>query len=296
MVNSFMESSDRSFSLKGSEAGFTLEGHQQHLYHFGGMGTHSVECNHLKDPPMSNLFPATIPLSRGQCVLLPSFGDSVCLIFGGRNHSEERVDSFIEYDFRSNKATPLPHKLSEPKSGFGAAVREGKLYIAGGSNSLKALKAFEEYNLSTHKNLFKQSLPNMHQARDELGLTLGFDGYLYACGGVNESSTVLSSCERYSWDKGKWESIPSMNKPRHLFGLVSMPHGLYAIGGYDGHECLKTVELFDFGVGKWVTLASMSCSRFAFSAVVTNGLQYIIVSGGYQYKALKSTEIFDVIN
>jgi hypothetical protein len=33
----------------------------------------------------------------------------------------------------------------------------------------------------------------------------------------------------------------------------------------------------------------MNCGRFAHTAVVTNDLQYIIVSGGYQNKALKST-------
>jgi hypothetical protein len=30
-----------------------------------------------------------------------------------------------------------------------------------------------------------------------------------------------------------------MNKPRRSFTLVSLPHGLYAIGGYDGNDYLK---------------------------------------------------------
>ena len=44
----------------------------------------------------------------------------------------------------------------------------------------------------------------MNFSRDELGLCLGFDGNIYACGGINESGVVLASCERYNWKKGKW--------------------------------------------------------------------------------------------
>lgn len=29
--------------------------------------------------------------------------------------------------------------------------------------------------------------------------------------------------------------VGSMNKPRRSFALVSLPHGLYAMGGYDGN-------------------------------------------------------------
>lgn len=30
-----------------------------------------------------------------------------------------------------------------------------------------------------------------------------------------------------------------MNKPRRSFALVSLPHGIYAIGGYDGTDYLR---------------------------------------------------------
>jgi hypothetical protein len=86
-----------------------------------------------------------------------------------------------------------------------------------------------------------------------------------------------------------------MSKSRSSFSLVALPHGIYAIGGYDGHESLKSVELFDFNSEKWINVTAMSSGRFAHTAVVTNDLQYIVVSGGYQNKALKCTEIFDII-
>ena len=34
--------------------------------------------------------------------------------------------------------------------------------------------------------------------------------------------------------------------------LVSLPHGILAIGGYNGKNYLNNVELFDFDKEKWV--------------------------------------------
>ncbi len=82
--------------------------------------------------------------------------------------------------------------------------------------------------------MIKTDLPSMNHYRDQLGLVLGFDGYIYACGGINQSGSVLASCERYNESKSRWEIVASMNKPRRSFTLVSLPHGIYAIGGYDG--------------------------------------------------------------
>lgn len=37
-----------------------------------------------------------------------------------------------------------------------------------------------------------------------------------------------------------------MKTPRRSFTLVSLPNGLYAIGGHDGKSYLKSVEMYDF--------------------------------------------------
>lgn len=42
--------------------------------------------------------------------------------------------------------------------------------------------------------MLKTDLSNMNHCRDELGMVLGFDGRIYACGGINESGSVLASC------------------------------------------------------------------------------------------------------
>jgi hypothetical protein len=64
-------------------------------------------------------------------------------------------------------------------------VKENKMYIVGGSNNQKSLKLFEEYQIFSNNQLIKQNLSSMFHSRDDLAIVLGFDGNLYACGGIN---------------------------------------------------------------------------------------------------------------
>ena len=75
---------------------------------------------------------------------------------------------------------------------------------------------------------------------------MGFDGFLYACGGINTTNSILNSCERYCFKTNKWTSISAMKYQRRSFTLVSLPNGIYAIGGHDGKSYLKSVEMFDY--------------------------------------------------
>jgi hypothetical protein len=43
-----------------------------------------------------------------------------------------------------------------------------------------------------------------------------------------------------------------MKNPRRSFALVSLPNGLYAIGGHDGKSFLKSVEMYDYESQNWV--------------------------------------------
>lgn len=45
---------------------------------------------------------------------------------------------------------------------------------------------------------------------------------------------ILNSCERYCFKTNKWTAISAMKTPRRSFSLVSLPNGIYAIGGHDG--------------------------------------------------------------
>ena len=79
-----------------------------------------------------------------------------------------------------------------------------------------------------------------------------------------------------------------MKNPRRSFTLMSLPNGLYAIGGHDGKGFLKPVEMYYFQLENWVQIASMNQARFRHSAVCTSDYQNIIVFGGFQIQPLKS--------
>jgi hypothetical protein len=85
MINSFMESSNQSLSIRGSEADFTILSYDQRIYHFGGFNNSSVECGKVDDPKSRKCINVNIERSKAQCAIIPSYNDHKCLIFGGKS-------------------------------------------------------------------------------------------------------------------------------------------------------------------------------------------------------------------
>lgn len=50
---------------------------------------------------------------------------------------------------------------------------------------------------------------------------------------------------------GKWSCVQPMNSIRSRVGVAVMNRQLYAIGGFNGHDRLRTVEVFDPETSKW---------------------------------------------
>lgn len=75
----------------------------------------------------------------------------------------------------------------------------------------------------------------MIEKRDEHAVTLGLDKKIYAIGGFGGSKNIcLRTAERYDPQIDKWESIASLNVPRRALAAITLPDGVYAIGGFDG--------------------------------------------------------------
>lgn len=81
-----------------------------------------------------------------------------------------------------------------------------------------------------------------------------------------------------------------MNQARKGFSAVFMPDGIYAIGGYDGCQYLKSVEKYDFSIKKWKYVQDMITAKCNFSCTASNDFQYIYVAGGYDGKPLNTLE------
>ncbi len=59
-------------------------------------------------------------------------------------------------------------------------------------------------------------------------------------GGVTNSNSITNSAEYYNFSTKKWQIMPSMNQLRKSFVLLSLPNGIYAIGGHDGKNYLNS--------------------------------------------------------
>jgi Kelch motif. len=81
-----------------------------------------------------------------------------------------------------------------------------------------------------------------------------------------------------------------MNVPRRALAAVTLPDGIYAIGGFDGENYLSTVERYDEQTNEWVFVSPMNYARCTLSAVSSGDFQHIYVFGGFDNGPLKTVE------
>lgn len=51
--------------------------------------------------------------------------------------------------------------------------------------------------------------------------------------------------ERFNLQTYEWERVADLNEPRRALAAVSLPDGVYAIGGYNGSKYLGSMERYD---------------------------------------------------
>lgn len=93
----------------------------------------------------------------------------------------------------------------------------------------------------------------------------------------------------------QWEILESMKSRREEHGLAIGPDmKIYAIGGFNGRTCLKTVERYDPDKRQWEDVAPIHTARRSLSAVaVPNGIYAL---GGYDGETyLNTVEKYDII-
>ncbi|PAV75433.1 hypothetical protein WR25_17823 [Diploscapter pachys] len=113
-------------------------------------------------------------------------------------------------------------------------------------------------------------------------------GLIFAVGGFAKSpeAEALSSVEMYDPLTRKWSSVEKMPTTRSRVGVAVCQKELYAIGGYNGLERLKTVEVFDYSNKSW-RMYLVAMMDQVFSTVLKDSVCY----DGSQF--LKSCEVFD---
>ena len=58
------------------------------------------------------------------------------------------------------------------------------------------------------------------------------------------------------------DAAAPLRTPRQLHGIASAGDEVYVVGGFDGKEGLRSVEVYDMRADRWKELAPMSGVRF----------------------------------
>ena len=67
-----------------------------------------------------------------------------------------------------------------------------------------------------------------------------------------------------------------MNERRSSLGVAVLDGMLYAVGGYNGQETLRTVEKYDPALGQWTMVADMLNARSLLGVAALNGFLYAV--------------------
>ncbi|KAK3029499.1 hypothetical protein RJ639_037520, partial [Escallonia herrerae] len=214
--------------------------------------------------------------------------DSIFLVGGcdGVSH----LSSFKSYSPSQDVIKSLK-PMNSVCSYTSVAELNGELHIFGGGNG----NSWYDTQWSLRPSLSK-----------EKGSLAGgsVNGKIFALGGGN-SVESFSDVEMFDLDVGGWILTRSMqekglylmhllHQDRSRFALASaeLNGALYAVGGYDGSDYLKSAERFDPREHSWTKLESMNSKRGCHSLVALNEKLYAL--GGYDGSAMvQSVEIFD---
>jgi len=143
----------------------------------------------------------------------------------------------------------------------------------------------------------------MNTARSDFGVAF-LDGEFYIVGGRGKGYVVLDSVEKYNPKTNQWSKVASMKTRRKAHAVVVVGDAIFAIGGKDEKgDCLKSGEVFILTTSSsssntvWKPIAEMPTPRVWASAVVLDGLVYVI--GGRKSRwsdDLDSIDIYDPLS
>lgn len=104
-------------------------------------------------------------------------------LLGGKKFDGHRTNAIEVFDPWSGEVKMIKQTLPKPRSGFSGLALENKLIIVGGNDG-HVLNTVDALVLDT---MTWEKLPPMITKRDELAVTLGPDGKIYAVGGYGGS-------------------------------------------------------------------------------------------------------------
>lgn len=156
--------------------------------------------------------------------------------------------------------------IPDDRGMFGAAVRDGAIWVFGGSIFDPRPEAEDRnfptevlrWELEREGSTFDVTGHRIPRARRSFaGAEL--DGNYYLVGGLGEDQKLVEVGDVFNFETGAWQTIPAPRHPRVFADLVVLDGKLYLGGGFaadsTGHfEPAQSIEVYDPEIGVWSTM------------------------------------------
>lgn len=172
--------------------------------------------------------------------------DDVVYIAGGTEvRSGLPLNTVVAYDIHADSITPRA-PMATPRSKFGLAAVNGRLYAIGGAGAAGSLSSVEEYEPRT--NLWR-SRASLNVARGSLSVGV-VNGIIYAVGGWdgNKYSSVV---EAFDPKKNVWSIKAGLPEPVATRDSVAVANGkIYLVGG-SNQAAYQRIQIYDPSRDVW---------------------------------------------
>ncbi|XP_018614077.1 kelch domain-containing protein 8A isoform X1 [Scleropages formosus] len=202
-----------------------------------------------------------------------------------------------QYDVRKDMWALLP-PMPTPRYDTSACLVGSKIYVAGGRQSKRSVKAFEVFDGETRSWM---TLPSLPCKRSYAGALWDGAGRLYWLGGLrqggdHQSSKFTKNVNIFDSHQGLWlksEDTVSMKTKRADFACAYLRGRVIVAGGLGNQpSVLDSVEAFHPDKRKWERLAPMSMPRCSASSIVIR--DRLLVVGGVNQVPSCANEILYV--
>ena len=167
---------------------------------------------------------------------------------------------------------PMP----APRAAGGAAVVDGRLYVAGGVGP--AGPATEALFFDPANGRWS-TIEGPPTEREHLGVA-GLDGELFVVGGrTGGIGSNLDAAEALDVADGSWRELAPMPTARGGSAAAATSNGFVVSAGGEADATFDEVEAYDVSADRWISLPPMPTARHGLGVVVVGTVVYTIAGG-----------------
>ena len=262
--------------------------------------------------PSPGLAAETVPNSWTRRIQMPTARSGLVaakangLIYAIGGWNGTAVQKVEAYDYNTSTLVPWTPRAPLPAARQlpnGAAVINGKIYVAGGLTVLGPTRSLFVYNVASNSWSTKAPMP----IRSHGGAAAAIDGKLWVLAtpaGDSGQYTNPTRIFRYDPATDSWTEREPAPHPHHR-GAVGVINGkIYLVGGmtktllndvtyqYDP-EPVATLDVYDPATNVWTTRRSIPTARWGAAGGVIDGKLYVAGGMGTDGDVFSTMEMYD---